>query len=91
MIDLLIYLIPSSCFPEKIIILPNDQDFVFSYGGVPAMVNVGEGRMPSTMEGEFVAYQYNDERKASAFFGVRSAGMPILHYIDRVFTAQVLS
>lgn len=77
--------------PKKVILLPNDQDFIFSHGGVPAMVDVNGERMPSTMEGEFVGYRYNDERKASAFFGVRSAACPILQYVDRVFTVQVIS
>lgn len=76
---------------NSIIMLPNAQDFIFGYGGVPAMVTVNGERMPSTMEGEMVAYRYNDEAKTAAFFGVRSAGMPILHYVDRVFTAQVVT
>ena len=75
---------------KKIVMLPNNQDFVFGHGGVPAMVQVGNDMIPSTMEGEFVAYQYNDEAKTAAFFGVRSAGMPILTFVDRVFTAQVV-
>jgi len=77
--------------PKKIIILPNEQDFIFGYGGVPAMVNVGQDQIPSTMEGEMVGYRYNDTAKTAAFFGVRSAGMPILQYVDRVFTAQVIA
>lgn len=77
--------------PKKVVILPNAQDFIFGYGGVPAIINVNGEDMPSTMEGEFVAYKHVDIAKASAFFGVRSAGMPILHYVDRVFTVQVLA
>jgi hypothetical protein len=75
---------------KKVILLPNDQDFEFGYGGVPAMVDVNGEQLPGTMEGEFVAYQYNDVAKTSAFFGVRSAGMPILTFVDRVFTVQVI-
>lgn len=76
---------------KKIIILPDEINFEFAHGGVPAMVKVGEETLPSTMEGEFVAYRYNDDRKAAAFFGLRSAAVPILSYVDRVFTAQVLA
>ena len=75
---------------KKIVMLPDTVDFVFGYGGVPAMVNVGEERMPSTMEGEMVGYQYADEAKTAAFFGVRSAGLPILSFVDRLFTATVV-
>ena len=77
--------------PKKVIILPDTVDFVFSHGGVPAMIDVNGDRMPGTMEGEFVAYQYNDEGKTAAFFGVRSAAVPILTFVDRVYTVQVIA
>jgi hypothetical protein len=75
---------------KKIIMLPDMQDFVFGYGGVPAMISVEGTRIPTQMQGEFVPYEYTDEAKASAFFGIRSAGMPILSFVDRVFTATVV-
>ena len=75
---------------NKIIMLPDTVDFVFGYGGVPAMISVEGSRIPTTMEGEFVPYEYTDEAKAAAFFGIRSAGMPILSFVDRVFTATVV-
>lgn len=76
---------------KKVIMLPNEQDFIFGHGGVPAIINVNGEDMPSTMEGEFVAYRYSDIARASAFFGVRSAAVPILQYVDRVFTVQIIA
>lgn len=71
---------------KKVIILPENPNFVMGFGVVPQLATQG---MP--VKGKFVVSDYTDERNATHIFDVKSAGVAIPVGIDQIYTVKVIA
>lgn len=72
---------------KNIVILPQTPKFVFGFGAVPQLPQLGGG----VRKGKFIFGDYVDERASTHDFDVKSAGLAIPVAIDQIFTAQVVA
>lgn len=72
---------------KKIVITPQQPDFVMAYGAVPQLATLGGG----VRKGKFLFDNYVDERNASHDFDVKSAGLPVPVGVDQIYTVQVVA
>lgn len=76
--------------PEnKIIVLPEDPNFVTMYGAVPQLVTPGAATM-SVQTGDFIYRERMDEWRSVHEFAVLSSPMPVPVAIDTIYTATVV-
>jgi hypothetical protein len=73
---------------DKVVILPSSGAiFELAYAGIATLDDNG---MPVAREGQFVAYDYIDKKKATYTVGVRSAPLPIPVTVDLMYTMTAI-
>jgi len=73
--------------PKKVIILPENPNFILGFAAVPQLPTAGQG----IKKGKFVYEDYIDQRKKNHIYEVQSAGVAIPVSIDKIWTAKVIS
>lgn len=74
--------------PKKIILLPENPNFVMGFAAVPQLVDTDN---PVPRKGAFVFDDYKDMRLSTHEYHVKSAGIPIPVAVDQIYTRQVLA
>lgn len=72
---------------KKIVMIPQNPNFVMAYAGVPQLLT--NGKMPE--KGKFIFTDYIDEKRRTHEFHVESAGIPIPVAVDQIYTMQVVA
>lgn len=79
--------------PKKIVILPQNPNFVMAFAAVPQLLgkkpNVGAGL--ATSRGAFMIGEYLDERNSAHIIDIKSAGVPVPVAVDQIYTEQVVA
>lgn len=80
--------------PKKVIILPENPNFVFTYSGIPQLIGKGttnEGAGLAGKRGRYHISEHLDSRANSHEIVVESAGLPVPVAVDQIYTVQVVS
>ena len=72
---------------KKIIVLPENPDFVLGFAAVPQLPTAGQG----IKKGAYIYEDYIDGRKKNHIYEVQSAGVAIPVSIDKIWTGKVIS
>jgi len=74
--------------PKKIVMLPENPNFVLGFAAVPQLV---DEKNPTVKKGAFVIGDYKDERNHKHIHDIRSAGVAIPVAVDQIYTRQVIA
>lgn len=73
--------------PKKVIILPENPEFVLGFAAVPQLPTAGGG----IKRGAFIFEEYIDAKKKNHIMEVQSAGVAIPVSVDKIWTGKVIS
>lgn len=73
--------------PKKVIMIPENPDFVMAYAATPQLLEPGQA--PET--GAFIFTEFTDEKRRTREYHVESAGMPIPVAIDQIYTFKAVA
>ncbi len=80
---------------KKIIIMPENPDFMTGYAAVPYLPKAGQSGMgislPQIQRGQYVVGDYIDERNTAWIMDIKSAPIALPTAIDMIYTATVLN
>ncbi len=73
--------------PKKVVMIPENPDFVMAYAAVPQLLEPGQE--PKT--GEYLVSQYTDEKARTREYHIESAGLPIPVAVDQIYTFKAVA
>lgn len=73
--------------PKKVIMIPENPDFVMAYAATPQLLEPGQ----SPELGAFIFTEFTDEKRRTREYHVESAGMPIPVAIDQIYTFKAVA
>jgi len=76
---------------KKIVMIPENPNFVLGFAAVPQLLKLSGNTMPQTTKGAYVISEYVDERLSAHIIDVKSAGVAIPVAVDQIYTAKVLA
>tara|TARA_R110002167_G_scaffold24774_7_gene86677 strand:- start:401 stop:1567 length:1167 start_codon:yes stop_codon:yes gene_type:complete len=74
--------------PKKVVLLPEQTDFILGFAAVPQLINEAGG-IPQ--KGAYLVQDFRDEKRGSHEIHVKSAPLPIPLAIDTIYTVAVLN
>lgn len=74
--------------PKKVVVLPPNPRFLFSYAAVPQLIEE-PGEMP--VQGAYIVGEFRDKRKAVHDFDIQSAGLAVPVAVDQVYTFKAVA
>lgn len=72
---------------KKLIILPENPNFVLAHAAVPQLI----GGNTTVNKAAYVIGEYKDERNTAHIYDIKSAGVAVPVAVDQIYTAQVIA
>jgi len=71
--------------PKKFVMIPRTPDFIYAHAAVPRLLN----EAPQT--GDYHIVEYQDVKRTTDEYGIKSAGLPIPIAVDTIYTAKAVN
>lgn len=75
--------------PKKVILIPENPNFMLAFGAVPQLVDINGGVMP--VAGAYVTGEYIDQRATAHILDIKSAPIAVPVAVDQIYTMKVLA